>query len=165
MHFIYSCTLLSGTQGPHLGGWDSLLCLHSLCQARWLLSLRGEEERWKEKGKEGSSESPLTAPEWSVPRATTSGDHLLLAYPASSAFVPFPLAHAHFLTLFFQVGEVGEVVAVAVVCLFSDLCPYFSNFSASLLWAEREEEQEGVSEGGMGGGGGGGSGGGGGVKA
>lgn len=45
-----------------------------------------------------------------------------------------------------------------------DLCPYFSNFSASLLCGEREEEQKGVSEGGLGGGRGGG-GGSGGVKA
>ena len=95
MHFIYLCTLLSGTQGPHFGGWASLLHRHSLCQARWLMSLKEKEERWKEKGKEeeeggAGSESPLTAPEWPIPRAITSGDHLQLAQPASSILVPFP---------------------------------------------------------------------------
>lgn len=112
-------------RGHTLGGWDSLLCLHSLCQARWLLSLREEVERWKrggkKRGKEGSSESPLTAPKWPVPRATTSGDHLQLAHAASSFFVLFPLANAHFLTLFLDMGGgggggSGVVFGQAVIC-------------------------------------------------
>lgn len=112
MHAFYLlCTLWSAMQGPHLGGWDSLLRFHCLCQARWLLSLKEEEERWKEKGKGGSFESLSTVPEWPVPRATTSGDHLQLAHPASSILFPFPLA---FSTVFFQMGEVA---AVAVECL------------------------------------------------
>ncbi|KAI4807655.1 hypothetical protein KUCAC02_027447 [Chaenocephalus aceratus] len=64
-----------------------------------------EEERWKGKGKEGCVSRGLTAPEWPVPRATTSGDHLQLAHPASSILVPFPPAHAHFVAVFFQMGE------------------------------------------------------------
>ncbi|KAK5881405.1 hypothetical protein CesoFtcFv8_022209 [Champsocephalus esox] len=54
----------------------------------------------------GMCESCLTASEWPVPRATTSGDHLQLAHPASSILVPFPPAHAHFVAVFFQMGEV-----------------------------------------------------------
>lgn len=139
MHFIYSCTLLSGTQGPHLGGWDSLLRLHSLCQARWLLSLKEKEERWKGKGEGGSSESPLTAPEWPVPRATTSGDHLQLARHASSIPVPFSSRAHTFSLLFFQMGGGdsggGGVFGQAVICAL-----YFGNFSVSLLWVEEEWE-------------------------
>lgn len=74
-------------------------------------------EAMEGKGERGSSEPPLTAPEWPVPRATTSGDHLQLVHPASSVRVPFPLAHAHFLTGFFQMGEVGLVAVVYMVRL------------------------------------------------
>lgn len=107
-------------------GWDFVL--HSLCQARWLLSLKGEEERWKEKGEGWSSESPLTALEWPVPRATTSGDHLLLAQPASSILIA--LAHAHFSHSVFPDGGGGgggSGVFGQAACL------YFSNFSVCAL--------------------------------
>lgn len=106
--------------------WDFVL--HSLCQARWLLSLKGEEERWKEKGEGWSSESPLTALEWPVPRATTSGDHLLLAQPASSILIA--LAHAHFSHSVFPDGGGGgggSGVFGQAACL------YFSNFSVCAL--------------------------------
>lgn len=71
---------------------------------------------------------PLTALEWPVPRATTSGDHLLLAQPASSILAA--PAHAHFLTLFFQMGGGGgggSGVFGQAACL------YFSNFSVCAL--------------------------------
>lgn len=74
------------------------------------LSLPGQMAPVTERGggaMEGKVEGgELSAvPEWPVPRATTSGDHLQLAHPAPSVLIPFPLAHAHFLILFFQMGE------------------------------------------------------------
>lgn len=84
-----------------------MLSLHSACQARWLLSLREEVEPWKEKRREGLS----PAPEWPVPRASTSGDHLQLAHPTPSVLSPFPFGHAHthVPVLFFQMGGVAAV--------------------------------------------------------
>lgn len=133
MHFIYSCTLLNGTQGPHLGGWDSLLRLHSLCQARWLLSLSEEEERWKDgrmEGKGGSSESPLNSARVARPQS----HHIWRPPAAGSArfppsFVPFfCTAHAHFLTVF---PDGGGVFGQAVICA------HISATLVSLLRAER----------------------------
>lgn len=104
MHFIYLCTLPSGMLGPHLGGWDS---------AASPLSLPGQMAPVTERGggaMEGKVEGGelSTVPEWPVPRATTSGDHLQLAHPAPSVLIPFPLAHAHFLILFFLDGGGGS---------------------------------------------------------
>lgn len=88
--FFYSCTL-EWHPGATLRR-AGLFCFSlSCCQARWLLSLREEEERWKEEGKGERSKLALTELEWSVPRAATSGDHQQLARTASSlpsSFLP-----------------------------------------------------------------------------
>jgi len=105
-----------------------------------------------------SPESPSTAPEWPVPRATTSGDSLQLAHPVSSSLSH--LARVPFLTVFFQMGRREEGGGGGGGS--DGLCPYFSNFSVSL----QGEGREGGNQGGIrGGGGGGGGAGGGGVKA
>lgn len=115
MHFIYLCTLPSGMLGPHLGGWD---CAESPLRLPGQMAPVTERGGGAMEGKEeGGALSP--APEWPVPRASTSGDHLQLAHPAPSVLIPFPFGHArtHVLILFFQMGEVAAV------------CPDFSNCS------------------------------------
>lgn len=136
MHFIYSCTLLSGTQGPHLGGWDSLLCLHSLCQARWLLSLSEEVERWKGKGEGGELWVALNSARVARPQS-----HHIWRPPAAGLprfLRPFPLSHTLTFSLCFSRWGRWRW-RVWSGC---DLCPYFSNLSVPLLWAEREGGSE-----------------------
>lgn len=121
MHFIYSCTLEwhPGATLKRVG----LCASPSHCQARWLLSLQEEEERWKEKGKKGGRlELALTELEWPVPRAATSGDHLQLAPSASSLPSSFPM-----LTFSFHDGGVGggrESEAVVVGVCLARLCAH-----------------------------------------
>lgn len=98
---VHACVLFTRHStachaGATLRRGGTLLRFHSLCQARWLLSLKEEEESWKETGEGGSFESLSTVPEWPVPRAATSGDHLQLAFPASSILFPSPLSHSGF---------------------------------------------------------------------
>ena len=172
VHFIYLYSPLSGMQGPHLGGWDSLLRLHSPCQARWLLSLKEREERWKEKGgrrefRVALNSARVARPQshhiWRPPAAGSP--------PASPIPVAFPRAQIHFLALVFPDGG-GEgggsrVFGQAVIC---------AHVSATLVRLcqgrrrRRRWRSEGVAppprEGVMGrGGGGSSSGGSGGVKA
>ncbi|MEQ2247234.1 hypothetical protein ILYODFUR_007251 [Ilyodon furcidens] len=106
----------------------------SCCQARWLLSVQEEEERWKEKREGGSSEPSLTGLEWPVPRAATSGDHLQLAQTASSLPSSFP--HAYFLT-----PKWGKLEAlVAGLCL-ARLCACISA-TFSMVWVEEVQEKQ-----------------------
>lgn len=128
--FLFTRALCRVACGGHT--WEGGT-LHSLFQARWLLSPgeRGGGAMEGKRGRRGALSRPLTAPEWPVPRATTSGDHLQLAHPASSIFPPSPSsphAHAHFLTLFFQMrgggggGSGGSgVFGQAVICAHNSL--------------------------------------------
>lgn len=101
MRFIYFCTLPSGMQGPRLGGWNSAVSP---------LSLPGQMAPVTERGGGAVEGGELSAaPEWPVPRATTSGDHLQLAHPTPSVLVPLPLVRTCVPISLFQMGEVATV--------------------------------------------------------
>lgn len=50
---LFACTLCRVACRGHAWEGGTVLCLHSLCQARWLLSQRQEVEQWEEKRKDG----------------------------------------------------------------------------------------------------------------
>lgn len=133
---LFTCALCRAACWGHTWEGGTLLRLHSLCQARWLLSLREEVERWKEKWKEGNSQQCQSGPSPEPPHLETTCSWLT-PLPLSSS-----LSLLHTLTFSFCFSRWGRWQW----CVWTDLCPYFTNFSMSLLWAEWEE-QEGVNEG------------------
>lgn len=138
LHFIYS-VLYRVTRRGHTWEGGTLCC--STLSARPDGSCHWKRRRSDGRKRErGSSELLLTVPEWPVPRATTSGDHLQLAHPTSSILFPFPLA---FSLCFSKWGRWQQWQwSVWSGC---GLCPYFRNFGAFLLLIE-ENGGEGVSE-------------------
>lgn len=118
--------------------WESatLLCLHSLCQARWLLSLSEEVEQWKE----GSSQQRQSGPSPEPPHLETTCSWLT-PLPLSSFLSPlYALA---FPFRFSRWGKWRRCVLTGC-----DLCRYFRNFSVSVGRAKWEEErEEGLNEG------------------
>lgn len=123
MCILFACSLCRVACKGHTWEGGTVLWLHSLslCQARWLLSLRQEVEQWEEKCKDGRPKPCQSGLSPEPPHLETTCSWLTLL-PLSSSLSHFPDGGDGF-----QTG--------------CDLC-----LSMSLLFAE-EEQEEGVNKG------------------
>lgn len=82
---LFACTLCRVACRGHTWEGGTVLCLHSLCQARWLLSLRQEVEQWEEKCKDGGPKPCQSGLSPEPPHLETTCSWLTLL-PLSSFF-------------------------------------------------------------------------------
>lgn len=138
MHFIYLCTLPSGMQGPHLGGWDRAASPLSLPGQMAPVAVReGGALEGKKKWKEGSSQRCQSGPRpqshhiWRPPAAGSPPS------PLSSPLFPFCIqTHYHSLLLFSSFG--GKQLQQQ--CVWADVLPVF-HFKRDVLLIRLQESQ------------------------